>query len=195
MEIRCRNTNIHIPRQTRDQRIHNTPQRDRRNHKQQEVIDKERSLPRHKRLNRPFTPQPRIPPNKQPERKHQAQHHERQKQQPQRRLRKRMHRDYTPPSINRHPKLSQHKRDTDQNNVPHPKHPPPPLNHDRMNKRRQHQPWHHRNVLYRIPTPISAPAEDRVRPPRTEQHTNPKDAPHDDCEDPGDIHPIIPVLT
>ena len=55
-------------------------------------------------------------------------------------------------------------RPADQGDVPHLEHPPPLLDHDRVQEGGPHQPRHQRGVLDRVPPPVAAPPELRVGP-------------------------------
>ena len=80
-------------------------------------------------------------------------------------------------------------RAADQGHVPHLQRPPPLLDHDRVQEGRARQPRHQRGVLDRVPPPVAAPAELRVRPAGAQQDADPQEQPGDQREAAGGADP------
>ena len=75
-------------------------------------------------------------------------------------------------------------RRDDQRDVPDLEHPAFLLDHHRVQERGADQPRHQRGVLDRIPSPVAAPAELRVRPAGAEQDPDREEDPGDEREPP-----------
>ena len=87
------------------------------------------------------------------------------------------------------PEQRQREGAADQGHVPDPQHPPPLLDHDRVQEGGADEPRHQRGVLDRVPPPVAAPAELRVRPAGAEQDADPQEQPGDQREAAGGADP------
>ena len=79
----------------------------------------------------------------------------------------------------------------DQGEVPELEHPPPLLDHHRVEERRGGEPWHERRVLDGIPGPVPAPAEHVIAPPAADQEPERQEVPCDDGPASRDRDPLI----
>ena len=68
------------------------------------------------------------------------------------------------------------------------------LDHDRMEVRGRDEPRHDRRVLDRVPGPIAAPAQHRVRPPRARDDADAEQGPGHEREAPRRHQPAIAAL-
>ena len=79
----------------------------------------------------------------------------------------------------------------DKPHVPDLQHAALLLHHDRMQEGRARKPRHQRGIFYRIPSPVAAPAQDRVSPVRSQENAAGEEAPGHHGPAAGDVNPFF----
>ena len=105
-----------------------------------------------------------------------------------------MHRRHRAAPVHEHPVERESEGDVDQHDVPHTEHPAPFLHHDGVDEGRQRNPRHEGGVFHRVPEPESAPAQDGVGPPGTQQQAGRQQRPDADAPGPAGVDPFIAAL-
>ena len=106
-----------------------------------------------------------------------------------------MHRRRGPAPVHEHSVKGQAESRVDEDDVPHTEHAATLLHHDGMDEGRQRQPGHEGGILHRVPEPETAPAQDCVGPPGTQQQSAGQQGPGDYSPQPPRVGPLIPLLS
>ena len=88
----------------------------------------------------------------------------------------------------------QPERGEDQPHVPHLQHAALFLHHHRMQKCRAGQPRHQRCILHWIPSPVATPAENGIRPVRSEEDSAGQETPRHHRPAARDADPLLPGI-
>ncbi len=154
-----------LARQARHQRQDGAPEHDGDDADEEQVLQRERALPRHRRRGFHVRFEPARPERKQTDGKQQAGTEEAKEPRTDRADRECMHRRNDPAAHDESAEHDQQEGEDDEPEVPSSQAPATLLHLRRVQVGRRRKPGHQRDVLDRVPAPVAAPAENVIRPP------------------------------
>src|SRR6185437_12035243 len=179
---------LEILRQLREER---SPKHRKARRQQHQVVEQETRLPRHQRFDLVVGLQMIVLQDIGEQTHRQHNHQEYPEPVPDGRLRKGMHRTHQSRARQQSSHNRQHESDKDQPHVPRLHHAALFLHHHRMQKRRPGQPWHQRRIFHRIPSPVAAPAQNRISPMRTHKDADCQEQPRHHRPAPRNVDPLL----